>query len=234
MYLSRIRIDLNGLDRVTLFEVLEGGAYGSHQLLWKLFPEHEGPRPFLFRQEMESDQLEQGQAPKGLPLYYLLSDREPIAVPGLLDAQSKPFAPRLGVGDRLAFRLRANPTIARREEGKKSSKRSDVLMHAKSAFSPGQRTAPECIAAMDHAAREWLKSRAEGRGFALIGAPEVDAYRQHELHKATRRDAVQFSSVDYEGLLEVTDPGQLIETLAHGLGRAKAFGCGLMLVRPAP
>lgn len=232
MYLSRIRVDLNGLDRATLFDVLSGGAYGSHQLLWRLFPEYAGQRPFLFRQEMEDDQLMPSPSPKGLPLYYLLSDREPVAVPGLLDVQCKPFAPCLTAGERLAFRLRANPTIARRVEGKKHSRRSDVLMHAKSAFPRDQRTSTECVDAMDKAAREWLELRAEGKGFALIGAPEVGAYRQHELQKASRRDAMKFSSVDYEGLLEVTDPGRFIEALAHGLGRAKAFGCGLMMVRP--
>ena len=42
----------------------------------------------------------------------------------------KPYAPRLAVGDRLAFRLRANPTIARKEEGKKNSPRHDVVMDA--------------------------------------------------------------------------------------------------------
>ena len=42
---------------------------------------------------------------------------------------------------------------------------------------------------------------------------------------------VQFSTVDYEGLLEVTHPGKLTETMAHGIGRAKAFGGGLLLLR---
>lgn len=230
MYLSRVRVDLNGLSREALFDVMQGAAYGAHQLLWQAFPGHDGARPFLFRQEMEED-TEQGKPPKGLPLFYVLSDQEPISIAGLLDVQCKPFAPTLREGEQLAFRLRANPTVARRVEGARHSPRSDVLMAAKKLFPPGQRTSPECVQAMDQAARDWLHTRAEALGFRLPMDPEVGAYRQHVLQKPGRRDAIQYSSVDYEGLLEVADLGRLIETLAHGVGRAKAFGCGLMLIR---
>ncbi|MBE9580954.1 MAG: type I-E CRISPR-associated protein Cas6/Cse3/CasE [Proteobacteria bacterium] len=40
-----------------------------------------------------------------------------------------------------------------------------------------------------------------------------------------------FSSVDFLGDLEITDVKKFTKALFGGLGRAKAFGCGLMLVR---
>lgn len=230
MYLSRVRVDLNGLSRESLFEIMGGGAYAAHQLLWQLFPDHDGTRPFLFRQEMEEGEVGQQQTPKGLPLFYVLSDREPTASQGPLEVQCKSFAPSFATGDQLAFRLRANPTVAKSVAGKRGQ-RADVLMAAKKPFSPGQRTSDECVKAMDQAARDWLQARAEGAGFRLTVDPVVAGYRQHALNKPGRRDAIQFSSVDYEGLLEVADPGRLIEALSHGLGRAKAFGCGLLLLR---
>lgn len=227
MYLSRVRVDLNGLSREKLFDVMSAEAYTGHQLLWQLFPDYEGPRPFIFRQELE--ETEEGRGPKGLPLFYLLSDREPTSVPGLLEAECKPFTPELNVGDRLAFRLRANPTMAVPLPGKRGL-RSDVLMAAKKPFPPGQRTSQACIDAMNGKAREWLESRAETWGFHLPFTPELGAYRQHVLNKGSGKP-VQFSTVDYEGLLEVTNPGKLVETMAHGIGRAKAFGGGLLLLR---
>jgi len=227
MYLSCVRVDLNGLSREKLFDVMNAEAYTAHQLLWQLFPDYEGARPFIFRQEMED--AEEGRSAKGLPLFYVLSDREPTSVKGLLNAESKPFTPELNVGDTLAFRLRANPTMAVSVPGKRGQ-RADVLMAAKKPFPPGQRTSQACVDAMNGKAREWLESRAETWGFRLPVTPELGAYRQHVLNKGSGKP-VQFSTMDYEGLLEVTNPGKLIETMAHGLGRAKAFGGGLLLLR---
>ncbi|UYO75796.1 type I-E CRISPR-associated protein Cas6/Cse3/CasE [Halomonas qinghailakensis] len=227
MYLSRVRIDLNGLPREKLFDVMNAEAYTAHQLLWQLFPDYEGARPFIFRQEMED--AEEGRSTKGLPLFYVLSDREPTSVTGLLNAESKPFTPELNVGDTLAFRLRANPTVAVPIPGKRGQ-RADVLMAAKKPFPPGQRTSQACVDAMNGKAREWLESRAETWGFRLPVTPELGAYRQHVLNKGSGKP-VQFSTVDYEGLLEVTDPEKLIDTMAQGIGRAKAFGGGLLLLR---
>ena len=228
MYLSKVTVDLNKLSRGQLFDVLEGGAYTGHQLLWKLFVDVPGnDRPFLFRQEMEDGT---DGAIAGTPRFYVYSTRQPESAMGL-EVQCKPFSPQLEKGDRLAFRLRANPTVAKSTGEGKRSHRADVLMDARKPFSPGERTSQACVNAMETAARDWLKSRAEALGFALPVEPEVGAYRQHVLSKQEIARPIRFSSVDYEGLLEVTDPERLIETLAHGVGRAKAFGCGLMMLR---
>lgn len=227
MYLSRVRIDLNGLPREKLFDVMNAEAYTAHQLLWQLFPNYEGARPFIFRQELDTS--EEGASHKGLPLFYVLSDREPTAITGLLDVHSKPFTPALNLGDTLAFRLRANPTMAVPTPGKRGQ-RADVLMAAKKPFSPGQRTSQACVDAMNTKARKWLESRSEAWGFRLPVTPELGAYRQHVLNKGSGKP-VQFSTIDYEGLLEVTDPEKLIDTMAQGIGRAKAFGGGLLLLR---
>lgn len=229
--LSRVRVDLNGLSRETLFDVLNAGAYSAHQLLWQLFPNHDDERPFLFRQELEAEQIGAGGA-RGLPLFYVLSEAEPVAVPGLLAVESKPFTPELAGDDRLAFRLRANPTVARRM-GESRSVRSDVLMHAKHDFTPGERASPACQEAMDKAAQDWLAERASKHGFKLAAPPFVDAYRQHELHKTGQKRPIRFSSIDYEGVITVTDPARFGASLLTGIGRAKAFGCGLMLIRRA-
>lgn len=228
MYLSSVRLDLNCLNRAELFDVLEGGAYTAHQLLWQLFPDvPKGERPFIFRQEMEEDA--NGKS-AGLPRFYIGSNQPPEPVEGF-EVQCKPFAPRLASGERLAFRLRANPTVAKPAGPGCRSCRADVLMDARYPFPKGERASQACVEAMEAAARHWLKSRAETCGFALPFEPEVGAYRQHALSKTAGGQPIRYSSVDYEGLLEVTDPARLNETLQRGLGRARAFGCGMLLLR---
>ena len=43
---------------------------------------------------------------------------------------------------------------------------------------------------------------------------------------------IQFSSLDYEGALEIQDAKLFYDKLLQGFGKQKAFGCGLMLIRP--
>ena len=60
----------------------------------------------------------------------------------------------------------------------------------------------------------------------------VDAYRQQQLRRENSRQLIQFSSVDYTGMLTVTDPGLFLQRLSQGYGKSRAFGCGLMLIKP--
>lgn len=230
MYISRVRVATEGLDRRKLLSLLSGDAYSNHQLLWRLFPDAPH-RSFLFRQETEANQLRPEDRPRGLPLFYVLSEERPVTVPGLLEPESKPFSPVLVAGDRLTFRLRANPTISRKTEAGRSV-RHDVLMDAKTQCrQQGVDRLEDISQRMEVAAIRWLDSRSGKAGFTLESAPQVTGYRQH----ASRRKGtdIQFSSIDYEGVLKVTDSDLFIRTLCQGLGKSKAFGCGLMLVRRA-
>jgi CRISPR system Cascade subunit CasE len=81
---------------------------------------------------------------------------------------------------------------------------------------------------------DWLLRRAERCGFRLINEEgeqpklRVDSYQQQRSHKKD----IRFSSVNYSGVLEVVDTELMRKALFEGIGHAKAFGCGLMLIRP--
>ncbi|MGO4759027.1 type I-E CRISPR-associated protein Cas6/Cse3/CasE, partial [Streptomyces sp. 2MCAF27] len=47
-----------------------------------------------------------------------------------------------------------------------------------------------------------------------------------------RRHEVTLTAVTFDGRLRVTDPDALRRTLTSGLGKAKAYGCGLMTLAP--
>lgn len=229
MFLSRVRVATRGLNRSDLLKLLSGDAYANHQLLWRLFTQAE-ERPFLFRQEMEKEQLDFQASPRGLPLFYVLSSREPEAVSGLLECESKHFDPQLASGDRLIFKLRANPTVARKKEGGKHSRRHDVLMDAKwQCRQQGRDTPWEVKEAMDASAERWLENRSEELGFSLDTKPQLSGYRQHQWRR--KQGQIRFSSVDYEGVLTVTDPERMRTALFSGVGRSRAFGCGMVMVR---
>lgn len=233
MYLAKVRVPITGLDRKALFDLLQGNAYGQHRLLWRLFPE-ETERPFLFRQELEQEEKQHPRSgpARGLPLFYVVSAVAPQSVPGLLDCEYKPFTPQLGHGQRLAFRLRANPVVARLEPGHKRSKRHDVLMNAKKQAQAESKTDPlEIQNRMDAAAQAWLgdPDRSQRHGYQLVTQPAVSGYQQHVYRRKGRE--IRFSSVDFHGILEIQEPDRFYQTLSDGIGRSKAFGCGMWMIR---
>lgn len=231
MYISRVRTIPDALGRGRLLQLASSDVYSHHRMLWKLFPEA-GDRPFLFRQEFESDAgIEHPIV--GRQMFYVLSSEEPVPQPGLMDCETKLFEPKLREGQQLAFRLRANPVVARKTAGGDRSKRHDVLMDAKRTAKMDGVDAPDQIQAqMDAAAKTWLADpvRAERAGYRLLVDPELNAYRQHAFRRRGRE--VRFSSVDYTGLLEVTNAERFHCSLRNGIGRSRAFGCGMWMIRP--
>lgn len=220
MFLSKVQLLPSVQAGAELVKLSQNGVYATHQLLWQLFP-NEQEREFVYREDQDDF---------GQPQFFVLSKKPPITSP-LFTIQSKAFSPQLMVGSRLAFKLRVNPTICvTSKEGK--SQRHDVLMHAKWQHRQDATNDEHLKNFMDKAAIRWLadEKRLEQWGVALDSLPNIIAYNQHQSKKRTGQK-VQFSSIDCEGLLTVKDPQKFLQQYQKGFGRAKAMGCGLMLIR---
>jgi len=221
-YFSKIELSRD-LAPERLARAIPSDAYAEHQMLWRLF-QGDDQRPFLFRREQQ----------RHWPVFYVLSSREPLDPAGDWSIQTKEYRPRLSAGQRLAFSLRANPVRVRRvsdDPKDKRRRRDDVVMDSKRAH-PDRRSRPSQAELVQQAGPLWLQERAERHGFALE-AIQVDGYRQHRLYKRQQGQPIRFNTLDYTGLLTVQDPETFLQTLLAGLGHAKAFGCGLLLVRGA-
>ena len=205
-----------------------GGPYAEHQWLWKLFAAPQGtPRDFLYRRRDIN----------GFPRFYLLSQRRPEVRHDGWHVETRLYEPDIRTGDRLRFELRANPTIA--HKGPKRSQRHDVVMDAKRRLLAErglQRWAdwkddpakPSLYELVQEHCTAWLQRRAQANGFELdAGTLSMEGYEQHE-HK---NGALRFTAVDFSGELTVTDADAFGAVLRQSLGHAKAFGCGLLLVR---
>jgi CRISPR system Cascade subunit CasE len=216
-YFSKVQLARHPQDRELLRSLsCRGDAYLDHALIWRLFPGDGVERDFLFRRQEEES---------GPQSYYVVSRRVPQPVPGMLAVQSKPYQPQLDAGDWLRFNLRVNPVITRKTEGG-VSRRHDVLMDAKRQAEQSD----TCNEAMNAAALQWLSARAPDWGLALrLESVLTTGYMQHRLRHGGRQ--IAFSSLDYHGLAQVTDPEQLAGALTLGVGHARGFGCGLLLAR---
>lgn len=220
MYLSRLRLSRKPSAQA-LSSLLNPKQEGQrldahHKLLWSVFSD--GPdraRDFLWRAEGEGR-------------FIALSSRPPEMSDLFDPPEVKEFAPALAEGDRLFFGLRANATRMRKAAG-----RVDVVMDALHGLPAGSR-ADERTALAQSAGADWLAGQGAKAGFRLIGC-EVGEYSTITLpgYRGPRKGQPQFGILDLSGLLEVTDPAVFLLQLAEGFGRAKAYGCGLMLIRRA-
>jgi len=210
------------------------GPYAEHQWLWRCFAAPAGaPRDFLFRRHLVG----------GLPCYYTVSTRPPLPPDDAWQVQSRPYEPVLEQGERLAFELRANPTLRSAAPPGVKGKRHDVVMHEKKRLLAerglktwAEWTAPDRPSLADltqQACGRWLAQRGERLGFALEpDSLDVNLPQQHGERKRGAASAeLQFTSVDLSGHLRVTNPERLRAALYAGVGSAKSLGCGLLLVR---
>ena len=158
--------------------------------------------------------------------------------------ETRPYTPllaRLGKGGTWAFRLTANPVHSVRTKDGAPTKRT---AHINPVHQKG-----------------WLLQQQERAGFRILEKPEparlLPAGTTHQGHphhgdryELTVRDqrglsfaknredrgnkstAVTLVTATFDGRLEVTDPDLLRRTLTCGLGKAKAYGCGLMTLAP--
>lgn len=211
------------------------GPYREHQWLWQFFEAPEGtPRDFLFR----SSDVD------GMPRYHVVSARQPSTSVTGWNVQSRAYDPRVSKGTRLRFELRANPVVTHKRGGK--SRRDDVVMHAKREMLDARGLArwkdwagedkPPLYELVADACGRWLRNRAQQAGFSVIDdSLRVDNYNRlaEKAPKRANGKAIQLSTVDFSGELEVENAGHFRMALIQGIGHAKAFGCGLLLVRPA-
>ena len=237
MYFSVITA-IENLQRQAAYELvkpsdsLTRSAYAEHQWLWRFFPRSQNQeRDFIFRRHMLDS----------IPRFYVVSRRQPEESHGAWQVQSQDYYPKLMMDQQLSFRLRANPVVTKKNNAGKSQ-RHDVVMQAKKDLLakhvlgadakwnewPDESNKPLLYELVQKSCIDWLQSRAVANGFTVIAA-SVDAYQQN---RAGKRD-IRFSTVDFSGELRVADPELFRHALFNGLGHAKAFGCGLLLVKRA-
>lgn len=282
MYLSCLLIDVgDNPDRERPGRRWLRNLYHVHQRLCLAFPSitrKNDDAGFLFRIDtppggravilVQSAEKPDWEDAFGLRNGAINDQGRPIGNAGYLLAappQVKRDNPCFAKGDRLAFKLRANPIQSskqertaeeleawqksREERGLKPNKsmgkgwtekviRHDVVMDAKTRMdlkSIPEEQRPHVATLIQEAGMEWLKSREKENGFSVMqSGTRVDGYCKHRLFKGKNAKPVSFSSLEFDGMLTVTEPDVFVEKcLFNGLGPAKAFGCGLMLVRRA-
>jgi CRISPR system Cascade subunit CasE len=183
-------------------------SYAWHQALWEIFPGSEtAARSHLSRCDLSTDHVD----------LFLISAAVPQRPDWCAEAQwkSRPVAPDFPQPRRYQFCLTANPTKKIR-----TGTRGEVTKN-------GRRIALETSEEL----QDWLQRKGRAGGFKVLGTPELYGLGPRQGQRRQRR--LVHAAVDFQGLLEVTDVELFRRSWRQGLGSAKAFGYGLLLLFPA-
>ncbi len=204
-HLTQVTLDFKTAARLGLRD-----CYDWHQKVWQAFPGRDGEqRTFLTRldQRRESFRL------------LIISPMEPTrpewCPPGPESWKTKPIPETYFARRRYAFQLCANPT-------KKIASKADGTVTKNGRRVPlGKRE--ELV--------EWIKRKGEQGGFSVDEATLRTISRGREYFKKSGQDGMH-SAVEFQGVLTVIDPARFHETFTRGIGSAKAFGFGLLVIAP--
>ncbi|MFN3547098.1 MAG: type I-E CRISPR-associated protein Cas6/Cse3/CasE [Mesorhizobium sp.] len=213
----------------------------THRLLWTLLPDEfqRAGKPDRDGQDKAAFLWRRAPDKEGEPVWYVLGP-EPREECAFFHVESKPWQPALAPGDRLSFDLLVNATVDRMIEpgkGRNGRKRVDVVMDAMVARERGGVADDRAVLRREagaEAMRGWWEKQAGRNGFRAL-ATELADYRTVPLSgkRLGARKGPQLGISRLTGIAEVSDPAAFLNRVAIGFGRAKAFGCGLMLLKRA-
>ena len=220
---ARLRRDVPAASLARLLVPEDPGAQigAAHRLVWALFADQpDRRRDFLWRKTGAGD-------------FLILASRPPSDPHNLFALEWKSFAPALRPGQRVGFDLRANPVTSVPLGPHERGKRADVVMHALHTV-PSRERAAQRTAVIGKAGAAWLGRQGARAGFtAEPDALRIDGYETVCIPRGPAQRPITYSALEFQGVLTVEDPTRFLAALPRGFGAAKAFGCGLMLIRRA-
>lgn len=214
MYLSRIALDTKRRDTMRALaspQILHGAAESS-------FPHHaDGTRDrILWRVDYFENKCYLLVLSTEKPDFTQISSAfgYPHATPQWETRDYSPLLERLQEGQIWRFRLRANPVRSSFREKDPETGRGKVFAHV---------TLEQ--------QRQWALLKANTCGFTL---KEDDFDIVHtdwkRFYKKDNNHAVTLHIVTFEGVLTISDRERFTQSLIGGIGRAKAYGCGLLTI----
>lgn len=224
-WLSRLEV---GSDAI-YSEGISADIYTWHKKLWECYPNMpDAERDFLTR----IDQLE------GAYRLWVLAKKKPVR-PEWCPPEGfavKEISPSFFSHRYYAFDLRANPVRTLVQRGPNG----ETLYQPNGKRKHGKRVPivePEEL-------RAWLVRKGKVRcrdkdtgedvtgGFRIVEDKPLEISPMMESHFRKKGQAAYHGGIQFRGILEVTEPERFIATYQAGIGSAKGFGFGLLLLAP--
>ena len=210
MYLSRVEI--NSLNRQRLRDLSHLGAY--HNWVEQSFPSESTKE--RSRKLWRLDKL------NGKEYLLIMSEEKPdinkleyygVTGTGAIKKYDE-FLDSLSENRNYRFRITINPIVAR-SSGKLSGKRGRVFPLVR-----------------EEEQLRYLLDRSESNGFSVLKENFYVKNSNVAKLRKSGNNSIKILKVTIEGVLTITDKEKFKNMMIMGLGKKKAYGCGLMTVIP--
>ncbi len=253
LQMVRADIDLREFNRWMGLRQLQDPDHAMHCLLKECFGEL-APKPFRLVAtrgatmgclygygESAADALRESSAVCACPL------QEKVLPPSSLD--SKPMPTEWRAGQRLGFEVRVRPIVRLKRDISRVP--PDKLRRFRAGDADAPRPGKECDAflyeALDSSATlgmtrtreevyvDWLGRQLDKIGGARLKKDKTGlvSFRRHRAIRKLHRRYSEGPDALMRGELTIGDPAEFAKLLARGVGRHRAYGYGMLLLRPA-
>ena len=222
MFLSKVI--LNPRDKITYNLVPD--IYNQHRFIMSSFPDHFEQDPSAAGSQASQGVLYRLESISKMnsPYFLVQSEKKPdwnktqaLHKTEICCMISNEWAPSFMVGSSYRFRIRANPTICCVRRGENGVRQKSVR---KGLFSEEEQ-------------ETWLEHVGNTSGFKLRSAITIRSLGkctgyQTAKQQDQKKRTITCYMVDFDGTLKITDPLQFTDAYRRGIGRGKAWGCGLI------
>ena len=131
---------------------------------------------------------------------------------------------------RLGFEIRIRPIVRKARGSGREEAEVDAFQTKAETFPP-----KEMPYTREQVYAQWLSEQFSRKGGATLESDSVKlvAFQRARSHRKLRSRHTEGPDAVMRGVLTITDPEVFSTTLAQGIGRHRAYGYGMLLLRPA-
>ena len=131
-------------------------------------------------------------------------------------------------GKQLGFELLIRPTVRRARGGRNAGAEMDAFQWEAERHPPGAMPRNR-----EEVYTDWLSAQFQRQGGVELNLASLVSFQRTRAVRALQRRSFEGPSALMRGTLTVTDGEKFTRLLARGVGRHRAYGYGMLLLRPA-
>ena len=234
LHMIRAEVNVRDFQRWMGMRRLADPDYAMHCLLVESFGKDLAPKPFRVMTPRGGSQgclYGYGNADAAALREAAAIYADPLQT-GVIPAdriESKPMPSNWEVGKKLGFEIRIRPIVRpTKNADSRPGRECDAFQMEAERYEKG-----EMPRSREQVYSEWLARQFESRGGAALKSATLQSFQRTRAIRKQRSRYSEGPDALMRGTLTVTDGPAFVKLLAGGVGRHRAYGYGMLLLRPA-